>query len=67
MSSVVLLCVGIFSLAYFGLHIIDDLINANNFFALLIAVATLMDFMYAGKRRRKWKKWKFINIIILKI
>ncbi|HCN51690.1 MAG TPA: hypothetical protein DIT10_21835 [Chryseobacterium sp.] len=56
MSSVVLLCVGISSLAYFGLHIIDDLINANNFFALLIAVATLYGFYVCWEKKTEVEK-----------
>ena len=56
LSSIVLLCLGVFSLAYFGLHIIDDLINTNNFFALLIAVATLYGFYICWEKKTEVEK-----------
>ncbi|MDM1555865.1 phospholipase D-like domain-containing protein [Chryseobacterium indologenes] len=50
LSSIGLFCLGIFSLIYFGVHLVDDLTNSNNFVALVVAIASLYGFF------RCWEK-----------
>lgn len=56
LSAIVLFCLGIFSLIYFGIHMVDDLVNLNNFFALLIAIASLYGFYVCWEKKGEAEK-----------
>lgn len=56
LSSIILFCLGIFSLIYFGIHLVDDLTNSNNFVALLVAIASLYGFFRCWEKKAEVEK-----------
>lgn len=56
LSSVILLCLGISALVYFGFHLVDDLTNPNNFVALLVAIASLYGFFRCWEKKTEVEK-----------
>ncbi len=56
LSSVILLCLGISALVYFGFHLVDNLTNPNNFVALLVAIASLYGFFRCWEKKTEVEK-----------
>ncbi|WP_167387021.1 phospholipase D-like domain-containing protein [Chryseobacterium timonianum] len=56
LSSIILFCLGIFALIYFGIHLVDDLTNSNNLVALLIAIPSLYGFFRCWEKKTEIEK-----------
>lgn len=56
LSAIVLLCLGIFSLIYFGIHLVDDFTNVNNFLAFLVSVTSLYGFYRCWEKKSEVEK-----------
>ncbi|WP_185114336.1 phospholipase D-like domain-containing protein [Chryseobacterium artocarpi] len=53
-SSIALFCLGIFSLIYFGMHVVDDFTDSNNFLSILVSLGSFFGF---------YKCWEMKSVV----